>query len=163
MLRDPNLIPLSHQHQHALALCVRVDRDLRQGARTASQLEAWQGEIEQLFQSEIRYHFAAEEHVLFPEAHKLGVLRILVEELLAEHVRLRALAQRALDRTLDAAGLQQFADALSAHIRKEERELFEHCQQLLPAATLERVGRALEEHFASSGMPGTTCAVPPQG
>ena len=29
MLRDRNLIPLSHQHQHALALCVRLDRALQ--------------------------------------------------------------------------------------------------------------------------------------
>ena len=28
MLRDNNLIPLSHQHQHALALCVQIDRAL---------------------------------------------------------------------------------------------------------------------------------------
>ena len=26
MLRDKSLIPLSHQHQRALALCVRIDR-----------------------------------------------------------------------------------------------------------------------------------------
>ena len=26
MLRDPNLVPLSRQHQHALALCVRINR-----------------------------------------------------------------------------------------------------------------------------------------
>ena len=26
MLRDKNLVPLSRQHQHALALCVRINR-----------------------------------------------------------------------------------------------------------------------------------------
>jgi hemerythrin-like domain-containing protein len=26
MLRDKSLIPLSRQHQHALALCVRIER-----------------------------------------------------------------------------------------------------------------------------------------
>jgi hemerythrin-like domain-containing protein len=162
MLRDRNLIPLSHQHQHALALCVRIDRDLKSATPTPAQLEAWQAEIEQLFQGEIRYHFEAEEKVLFPAARRQAGLRILVDELLAEHVRLRALAQRAGARSLDAPGLQQFAGVLSAHIRKEERQLFEQCQGLLPAAEMERLGSALEEYFKASGMPGASCALPPQ-
>ena len=29
MLRDPSLIPLSHQHQHGLALAVLIDRGLK--------------------------------------------------------------------------------------------------------------------------------------
>ncbi len=28
MLRDPSLVPLSHQHQHGLALTVLIDRGL---------------------------------------------------------------------------------------------------------------------------------------
>lgn len=161
MQRDRNLIPLSHQHQHALALCVRLERSLKSGAQPPGDLAAWQVEIEQLFQNEIRYHFEAEEKVLFPAARRQGSLRILVDELLAEHVRLRALAQRALARSLDAAGLQQFADTLAPHIRKEERQLFEQCQALLPASELERLGGALEQYFQSSGMPGASCALRP--
>ena len=162
MLRDRNLIPLSHQHQHALALCVRLDRSLKSGAQAPAELETWQAEIEQLFHSEIRYHFEAEEKVLFPAARRQGGLRVLVDELLAEHVRLRALAQRATLRSLDAAGLQQFAGMLSAHIRKEERQLFEQCQALLPAGEMERLGAALEECFKGSGMPGASCALRPE-
>ena len=162
MLRDRNLVPLSHQHQHALALCVRIDRALKGGAPAPPQLEVWQAEIEQLFQSEIRYHFEAEEKVLFPAARRQPSLRILVDELLAEHVRLRALAQRAAARSLDAAGLQRFADTLSAHIRKEERHLFEPCQALLPAGEMGRLGDALEAYFQGSGMPGASCSLRPQ-
>jgi hemerythrin-like domain-containing protein len=162
MLRDRNLIPLSRQHQHALALCVRLDRDLQDGGRTPEQLAAWQTEIEQLFQSEIRYHFEAEEKLLFPAARRQAGLRILVDELLAEHVRLRALAQQAAARSLDAAGLHQFAATLSAHIRKEERHLFEPCQALVPAAEMERLGAAMEEYFQGSGMPEASCALRPR-
>jgi len=163
MQRDRSLIPLSHQHQHALALCVRLDRGLKSATRTPAELEAWQVEIEQLFQGEIRHHFEAEEKVLFPAARRRGGLRILVDELLAEHMRLRALAQGATARSLDAAGLQQFADTLSTHIHKEERQLFEQCQALLSVAEMERLGGALEEYFKSSGMPGASCALRPQG
>ncbi len=161
MLRDRNLVPLSQQHQHALALCVRIDRDLKSGAPAPAQLETWETEIEQLFQGEIRYHLEAEERVLFPAARRQAGLRILVDELLAEHVRLRALAQRACTRSLDTTGLQQFADTLSAHIRKEERQLFEQCQGLLPAPQMERLGVALEDYFKTSGMPGASCALRP--
>ena len=65
MLRDKSLIPLSHQHQRALALCVRIDR--AQPIPDAD-LQAWQEEIEQHFEQEIKFHFAAEESVLFPAA-----------------------------------------------------------------------------------------------
>ena len=76
MLRDKSLIPLSHQHQHALALCVRMDR-----ARPIAEkdLPAWLAEIRQAFEAEIKIHFAAEEAVVFPEARRVG-LGSLVEE-----------------------------------------------------------------------------------
>src|ERR1700686_2334772 len=86
MLRDKNLIPLSHQHQHALGLCVRIDRASPISDRD---LAAWQGEITQHFQTEIKFHFAAEEQVLFPVARRFEELSPLVDELLADHATLR--------------------------------------------------------------------------
>ena len=67
MLRDPSLIPLSRQHQHALALCVRIDRALE---ASGFDLKTWQEEVEQHFAQEIQFHFAAEEQVLFPKAKR---------------------------------------------------------------------------------------------
>ena len=75
MLRDKNLVPLSRQHQHALALCVRVDRALQAGE---VELEAWQAELQQIFESEIGVHFVAEEKDLFPAAANFAELRGLV-------------------------------------------------------------------------------------
>ena len=63
MLRDKNLIPLSHQHQHALAMCARLNRALEADEVDG---EAWQAEIAQLFEQEIYFHFAAEEKQCFP-------------------------------------------------------------------------------------------------
>ena len=42
MLRDKSLIPLSRQHQHALALCVRIERA---SPIANSDLKAWQESI----------------------------------------------------------------------------------------------------------------------
>ena len=86
MLRDKSLIPLSHQHQRALALCVRIDR--AQPIPVAD-LQSWQAEIEQHFEQEIKVHFSAEEQVLFPAARQFPELVPLVEELIADHAALR--------------------------------------------------------------------------
>jgi len=141
MLRDRNLIPLSHQHQHALALCVQIERALQAGT---ADLEALQAQIRTMFNLEIRWHFAAEEEALFPEAAAFAELKALVEQLLAEHARLRDDFDRAERRQLDAAALRDFGQLLSAHIRKEERELFEVCQRLFPPEKLAQVGATLD-------------------
>jgi hemerythrin-like domain-containing protein len=120
MLRDKALIPLSHRHKRALALCVRIDRAQ---PTPAPNLQAWQAEIEQHFEQEIKMHFSVEERILFPAARQFPELVRLIEELIADHVSLRESFAQA--RRMSAEGLSAFAQHLSAHIRKEERQLFE--------------------------------------
>ena len=141
MLRNKSLVPLSRQHQHALALCVRIDRasPIEDG-----RLDAWQDEITQHFQQEIRVHFAAEEDLLFPGARKFAELIPLVEELMAEHATLRKEFAQAEVHALSAKSLLAFAKSLSTHIRKEERHLFERLQQLLQPEELGALGATLE-------------------
>ena len=158
MLRDKNLVPLSHQHQHALALCVRLDRAL---AKDNPDLDAWQEEMVRIWESEIRFHFEAEEKVLFPAAEKYASIRPLVKHLLSEHGTLRGFFARAQMRRLDHPSLKTFGETLSQHIRTEERELFEECQRQMVPEELARVGTEMAEYFATSGMPGATCTVPP--
>jgi hemerythrin-like domain-containing protein len=141
MLRNKNLIPLSHQHQRALALCVRIDR--AQPIR-ATNMESWQAEIEHLFELEIKLHFAAEEQVLFPVASRFSELVPLVEELIADHSSLRESFDQAKARTMSTESLPVFAEQLSAHIRKEERQLFESLQQSLSEKDLATLGIKLE-------------------
>jgi len=142
MLRDKSLIPLSHQHRRALVLCVRIDR--AQPIPDAS-LQAWQEEIQQLFEQEINIHFSAEEHVLFPAAHRFPELAPLLEELIADHAALRKFFSQAEARRMSTEGLSAFALQLSAHIRKEERQLFERLQQLMISDELSALGIQLEE------------------
>jgi hemerythrin-like domain-containing protein len=141
MLRDKSLIPLSRQHQRALALCVRIDR--AQPVRIGD-LEAWQAEIEQHFEQEIKIHFSAEESILFPAARRYAELIPLVEELIAEHGALRKLFSQAEERCLSADSLSAFGQQLSLHIRKEERGLFERLQQLMNPQELGALGPKLE-------------------
>jgi hemerythrin-like domain-containing protein len=147
MLRDKSLVPLSRQHQHALALCVRINRAPLASVR---EVQAWQAEVEQHFSLEIQHHFAAEEKDVFPMAGQHADLVPLVEDLLAEHVRLRGYFEQARLRALDGPALRQFAEMLSSHIRKEERQLFEEMQKKMGAADLDRLGANLEQGLAPS-------------
>ncbi len=164
MLRDPSLAPLSRQHQHALALCVRITRALappEPGKRRGSPAPAaWEREVAALFESEIRHHFDAEEQVLFPAVRRRDTLEPLVLRLLDEHARLRAAVRAAAASALGPAGLLDFAALLSAHIRIEEGELFEAMQRLLTAPELAALGAQVTAFFAARGLAGPACGLP---
>ncbi len=152
MLRDKSLIPLSRQHQHALALCVRIERA---SPIAEANLQAWRAEIAQLFEQEIRIHFAAEEKVVFPEASGFAELVPLVEELIAEHGRLREWFSRA--ENLSITDVVLFVRGLSEHIRKEERQLFEGMQELMSGEELAVLGARVEDALKDVAR---ACSVP---
>jgi hemerythrin-like domain-containing protein len=154
MLRDKNLIPLSRQHQHALAMCVRLKRALQAGEVDS---EAWQAEITQLFKQEIGFHFAAEEKEVFPSAAQFLELRGLVEELKAEHEVLRKLFLGAQGRGLNRCELGALQAKLTAHIRKEERQLFEEVQERMSAEQMVGLGTGVERALAEASK---ACALP---
>jgi hemerythrin-like domain-containing protein len=153
VLRDRNLIPLSHQHRRALVLCVRIDRASPVGD---ADLATWQAEIAQHFQSEMRIHFAAEEGVLFPAARNFPALVPLVEELLLDHFMLRESFAKAEAHAMAAADVSAFAERMSAHIRKEERQLFERMQELMTQEQLALLGKDLEEALKDAAQICTT-------
>ena len=146
MRRDASLIPLSRQHQHALALCVRIEGALQ---NSGVDLGAWQLEMRQLYTDEVRFHFAAEEKVLFPAARRFPELAVLVEGLSGDHEQLREYFGRAGQAVMNQGELEEFAKLLSGHIRKEERQLFEAMQNRMPPEELASLGdelaRALED------------------
>jgi hemerythrin-like domain-containing protein len=156
MLRDKSLIPLSHQHQRALALCVRIDR--AQPIPIAD-LDAWQSEIEQHFEQEINIHFSAEEQALFPVARHLPELIPLIADLIADHAALRESFSQAKARTMSSETLPAFAQHLSSHIRKEERQLFERLQQLMSPEELTTLGAQLEAALKDAAQ---SCTLPSQ-
>ena len=153
MLRDKNLVPLSRQHQHALALCVRIERASPIGQKSVD----WQQEIAQQFEAEIKVHFTAEEQIVFPAARAFRELDPLVEELLAEHRSLRANFAKAEARQMSVEELVAFARKLAGHIRKEERQLFERLQHLMKPEELGVLGRELERALESAAQ---VCSLP---
>ena len=160
MLRDPALVPLSHQHQHALALCVFIQRALVGDRTPADVIAHWEGEIARMFRDEVCYHFEAEERYLFPAAEKHRELKELVTELRRQHDVLRTQVTAAAAHRLGNAGLSAFVMLLTTHVRLEERELFEKMQTMLPPGEIEALGKALDDYFRNSGMPAQACELP---
>ena len=157
MLRDKSLVPLSRQHQHALALCVRIDRA---SPIKDADMAGWQSEIAQHFRTEIGIHFAAEEQVLFPVARKLPDLISLVEELSSDHAALRESFAQAEAGQMSAADLSAFVLRMSSHIRKEERQLFERMQELMSQEELALLGQRLDNALKDAAQ---ACTQPADG
>ncbi len=143
--RHDSLIPLSHQHQHALALAIIIKR--RFGCEKGE--DVWRGEmvekIQKLYSAELTGHFEVEESVLFPEMQRyLGPLE-LVTDLRKEHQALRDLV-RLLERPqgVPIQTLDEFSTSIDSHIRKEERQLFMEFEKRMPAAEAKRVGLEID-------------------
>ena len=138
MLRDPSLIPLSHQHHNGLALCVMIRRSLTSDS-SAGNVERWARKAVDRYEIELVNHFEIEEEVLFPVCAGIP----LVEELLAQHGEVRRLVE-ALRKAPSAALLEEFGELLTKHIRLEENELFEQAQRVVPREDLDRIGAEID-------------------
>jgi len=138
MLRDPSLIPLSHQHHNGLSLCVLTERSLKEDASPDNVAKLARKAIDR-YEIELANHFQIEEEILFPACESA-----LTAELRAEHRALEGLIGTL--RTAPAAAvLTQFTSLLRGHIRKEENDLFEAIQKDVSRETLDALGRKIEE------------------
>lgn len=138
MLRDASLIPLSHQHHNGLALCVMTRRSLAADGTPANVAKLARRAIDR-YELELVNHFEIEEQVLFPECGPMP----LIAQLLAEHRMIEGLIAQ-LRTTPTGELLEQFCALLSAHIRREENELFEQIQRVLPREVLDRAGSEID-------------------
>ncbi len=142
MLRDRNLIPLSHQHHTALVLCVLTRRSLGKDS-SSENIARLAGRIVYFCEVELANHFAIEEEILFPAvACSLGP-NSLIEELILEHCALESLA-RALASAPTTALLEQWCALLTKHIRCEEGDLFQLVQSRLSSEQLLRLGESIK-------------------
>ncbi len=138
MLRDPSLIPLSHQHHNGLALCVLTRRSLASDPSDANVAALAQHVIDR-YELELVNHFEIEEQVLFPVCSPSP----LVVALIQEHRVLETLVAQ-MRAAPSASLLEQFCALLSAHIRREENELFEQVQRELSREVLDQAGTEID-------------------
>jgi hemerythrin-like domain-containing protein len=146
MWRDPSLHPLSHQHQHGLALSVIIDRGLKADSseRNAADLA---DKVATTWSVELQGHFRVEEEILFPAVEPYLESKAIVGELIEQHRQMETLIGQIAEASGPArvALLNEFGQLLSKHIRIEERQLFEEIQARLSKDEIAYLGKQIDE------------------
>jgi hemerythrin-like domain-containing protein len=144
--RHDSLIPLSHDHHHALVLCLRIHRGLEKQSGDEAWLRSMAEDALQFFASDLVPHFKIEEEVLFPAMQKLNQAAELTGELLSEHRALEGFIEllRQMQVALLEARLRQFADLLKSHIRKEENQLFPLYEKSMSQKLADTIGQEIQ-------------------
>ncbi len=147
MKRHPSLIPLSHDHRRILFFAQVIKRGVsrfKDAPATATQKLVY---ARQFYNDLVHVHLEREETVLFPSIQSIDpVIDILIVDLIAEHAAMRqqwhVLAalndKREIESALDALG-----HVVEAHVRTEERQLFQRVQAVVPEATLQALALRL--------------------
>ncbi len=157
MLRHPHLIPLSRQHHASLALCVRMARAAKSGSFDGTW---WQSEFRNHFEEMLKRHFEIEESVVFAAAREQPELAEMVDELSVERAALRDRLIRVCKGQLQPSELLESGKLLSAHIRREESQLFEGCQQYLSTRKMEFMGAEIVRQIREAAPDALTCSLP---
>jgi len=142
MQRIPELQPLSRDHHQALVLANRCRKLASQGESAAASAQ-WRV-VRQRFLAELQPHFRAEELSLIAPLQRLGEERLL-NRLLEDHGLIQAYVFNGTEPTPTL--LARFGTLLAAHVRFEERQLFDCIQTRF---TPEEQQRVLSHSLAAS-------------
>lgn len=134
MKRCPELQDLSREHHDALRLALHFARAAESGDEL--QVEAACEQARETFQNELLPHFREEEQLLLPRLEAAGASAQVARTLIEHRAMHRLVRELEIP---DAEVLARFAALLKAHVRFEERELFESAEQLLGREVLARV------------------------
>ena len=165
MKRHPGLVPLSHEHHDALVVAQGLILGRSRAPRSdwPTDRRAQVDRVVAFFTDTLRSHFEVEETHVFPAviAH-LPEHTALVAHLRDEHAAVRTRIRQlerdpttALDVRLPALGR-----LLEAHVRREERVLFETIQREMEPADLEILGTRLKSRVPEGGSCRVSSSVP---
>jgi iron-sulfur cluster repair protein YtfE (RIC family) len=133
MKRHESLIPLTHDHHHALAQARQLK--LAANADGAERLERSE-EFLRFYDTDTLTHFHQEEETVFPLAIDDAEAMPLLERAMMEHLRIHAavsLLRHETEGAGSAAGtMMKLAELLEDHIRFEEKELFPLLERCVP-------------------------------
>jgi len=138
--RHPAIVSFSKDHHFGLLLVWKI----RQGLANAVDTERISKYVLYFFREDLEKHFREEEQLLFCKLPAEDPLRQRAE---ADHQFIYKLVMDIANRKDDVVLLKELANELEKHIRFEERELFNHLQQSIPAADL----AIIATRFSNSG------------
>lgn len=151
MKRHPSLVPLSRDHHHGLVMAQRLilGRSTNPRADWPADRARQAVRLIDFFEADLRPHFEAEEAHVFPAANRnLAEGADRTRALIAEHETMRAMIRDLVADPTSALEerLTAFGELLRAHIRTEERILFEQMQAACDEEALETLGARIAEH-----------------
>lgn len=135
--RDKAFVELSRDHHAGLLLVWRIRKD--QGIDMDSKLIS--GYVLEFFRGHLQEHFKEEEDFVFSKLPVGDGLRVQAEK---EHEVIYELVDAIRENPSGKDLLKKFADLLEAHIRFEERVLFNHLQDSLTPEELEGIFERLK-------------------
>jgi len=138
--RHEALKPLSRQHHFGLLFSWKI----RKGFAKNIEIKRMQAYADWFFKTEIKPHFKAEENHIFPILEKENEM---VKRALKEHRRIKRLFNDTED---SKKSLSLLEEELQAHIRFEERILFNEIQKIATAAQLEIIEKLHIEDTSKS-------------
>ncbi|WP_439481510.1 hemerythrin domain-containing protein [Cyclobacterium plantarum] len=120
--RHPALVPLSQDHHFGLLLVWKIRKGLKKELDTDRILKY----IDYYYSEHLEPHFQLEERHIFSFLGRNDLMRKEVEK---QHAHLRELIEELYKEQEEVNELlEKFAGDLEAHIRFEERKLFQHMQ-----------------------------------
>lgn len=160
MHRHPALAPLSRDHHLALQLARGIQKTASPHLRSTlpAGTRALAAHVIAVFADELEGHFDAEEKLLIEAVRgREPELDALSAEIVREHSEMREMARQLALPDLSDGSCMELLDrlgvALEAHVRKEERSLFERVQALLDEGALLRLGARVERHLHEHCLP----------
>lgn len=137
--RDKAFITLSKDHHFSLLLVWKIRQDLAANV-VGKDIGSY---VLEFFRDNLQEHFKEEEQFVFSKLPCDDPLRKQAEN---EHKNIYLLIESIRENDSDKDLLKQFADSLEAHVRFEERVLFNHLQETLKPEELEEIFVEIEAH-----------------
>lgn len=131
MKRHTAIVPLSHDHHHALILAQALKKNaVKSGLGAKSIKEKVEAAIN-AFNTELIPHFNHEEVLLFPIAlGKDKELDKMIQDIIEEHDKIKISVESMHNGNVED-NLDAFAKLLENHIRTEERILFPKIEEVV--------------------------------
>lgn len=146
MKRHKALQSLSQEHHHGLLLAQLIKAGSPEYKGLPSTTADKKLYTIKFFEENLIPHFIKEEEVLFPLTRKKNSnVENLVTELIKQHKEIDLLINKLKDSSQPEDELDELGKLLEAHIRKEERELFQMIQEILSKTELIKLEADLGE------------------
>lgn len=146
MKRHPALIPLSQDHQKGLLLAQLLKKNSPEYKGLPKDPIGKMNYAKEVYNNELNQHFSDEEEFVFPYlTNRSKEIDELVTEILSEHKILKHSILTLADNVQLIENMDNIGFLLEAHIRKEERVLFEKIPELLSEEELEIIKQKFDQ------------------